>query len=113
MAERNRMTDKVKFAHMKIDLGTNKSGYITVAYQEDEETATYGAAFCSPTDQFNKAKGRMIAQGRLLSRKRINIVDQVEDITTIERIFRDLECGNYLTKPWANTSIPTPRWFFE
>lgn len=46
-------------------------GHVTVAYEIDEnKDATnrrvrYGCSFTSPRDTFNRAKGRMIAAGRL------------------------------------------------
>lgn len=48
------------FSH--IPLG---KGRATLAIQVEGDNLEIGVAFCSPKDQFSKAKGRMIAEGRL------------------------------------------------
>ena len=38
----------------------------TIAYQRNSDgSVTYGASFCCPNDQFTKARGRKIAEGRM------------------------------------------------
>ena len=46
-------------------------GRASIAVEVDKETSIvmYGVAWCSPKDQFNRKKGRMIAEGRLMSGK--------------------------------------------
>lgn len=52
-----------KFAHVNINHNRQ-----TIAYRIDDETntVTYALAQCSPNDQFCKATGRKIAQGRII-----------------------------------------------
>lgn len=38
---------------------------IAVEYSRETGLVMYGVAWCSPKDQFNRKKGRMIAEGRL------------------------------------------------
>lgn len=42
-------------------------GHLTVAlaYNQDKNNLDYAVSLCSPTDQFSRPKGRMIAEGRL------------------------------------------------
>lgn len=59
-------------------LTSNKAGYITVAItrpdRDDAEQRHLAAfSFCSPKDQFNKAKGRKVAEARLSSKKALEI----------------------------------------
>lgn len=42
---------------------------IAVEYIRETGLVVYGVAWCSPKDQFNRKKGRMIAEGRLESGK--------------------------------------------
>ena len=38
----------------------------TIAYQRNSDgSVTFGASFCRPSDQFTKARGRKIAEGRM------------------------------------------------
>ena len=52
---------KPKFVHLRAG-----GMAVTVAYTLDEPTGVYtcGFAYCSKLDTFNKAKGRLIAEGR-------------------------------------------------
>lgn len=59
--------EKVRFMH----ICTEENGAVTLAYQrrgEDDDLWLFGAAFCAPTDTFNRALGRTIARGRLEKR---------------------------------------------
>jgi hypothetical protein len=60
-------TERIHYMH--IELGS-RGGKATLAFtchkEGEQEIATVGIAFCSPRDQFNKAKGRQIASARLL-----------------------------------------------
>ena len=38
---------------------------VTFAYRRGHDTVWFGAAFCNPKDQFSKAMGRKIAEGRM------------------------------------------------
>jgi hypothetical protein len=40
---------------------------VTFAYKRGDNHVLFGAAFCNPKDQFSKAMGRKIAEGRLKS----------------------------------------------
>jgi len=60
----------MRFTHIRDISGGN----ITLAFKHDQEqdfdgpkTITAAFAFCSPLDNFNKAKGRAIAEGRFNS----------------------------------------------
>ena len=57
---------------MHFDLGT---GRVTTAIKVEEHgsytVAFIAAAFCSPKDQFNRKKGRLISEGRLNARKHV------------------------------------------
>jgi len=61
------MRNGVKFMHVR----TEKNGAVTLAYKrldEDSDLWLFGAAFCAPTDMFNRVRGRDIALGRLRER---------------------------------------------
>jgi hypothetical protein len=70
----------MRFTHIRGISGGN----VTVAFEHDQEkdaegpkTITAAFAFCSPLDNFNKAKGRQIAEGRFNSGK-TNTVELVD-----------------------------------
>jgi hypothetical protein len=50
---------------------TEKHGCVSVAFQSEDGVAEIGVSWCSPKDKFNRKKGRIIAEGRLV-RKRPN-----------------------------------------
>jgi hypothetical protein len=51
----------VHYMHMEV-----ADGFVTAAIHVDTHDLIYvGLAFCSPRDQFSRAKGRRIAEGRL------------------------------------------------
>lgn len=57
------MSDAVSYFYFR-----NSRYNVTVAYRRnDDGTASYGASFCRPTDQFVKSMGRKIAEGRLIN----------------------------------------------
>lgn len=63
---------KVRFRHMRVvkDGKIFNMGGVTVAFKEIAPGAiTYAIARCSINDNFDKAKGRVIAEGRLSSPK--------------------------------------------
>lgn len=67
--EVNKM-DKVYFMHIRnVDRMGNvsNSGGTTVAYRINDGAVEYAQAWCSPTDNYNKAYGRAKATGRLNS----------------------------------------------
>lgn len=49
-------------AYMHFKLG---KGRVTAAIEVEGQTASVGLAFCSPKDQFERRRGRLIAGGRL------------------------------------------------
>ena len=64
----------IKIAHVKVDSGFSKSGYVTVAMRfppKDSENKNYMAefSFCSPKEKsFIKKRGSKVAIGRLTGR---------------------------------------------
>jgi len=69
------MDQKIKFTHIRTvssggllhpDELLGKGG-ITVAYKQIENQVSFAYARCSTKDNYCKAKGRMIAEGRLLA----------------------------------------------
>jgi hypothetical protein len=81
---------------------TEKHGCVSVAFQSTDGVAEIGVSWCSPKDKFNRKKGRLIAEGRLI-RKRPNgqyysRAYPVEGIPS-QRIYDML------------TELDVPRWF--
>jgi len=72
---KKRESEKQIFETQIIHLKTPANGGVTLAVRESEifddpNGIDVGAAFCSPTEkQFNKKKGRIIAEGRLAARR--------------------------------------------
>jgi len=65
------MKDTLKFYHIRRDGKKGKAGHsgiLTVATKIEDGNVKIGLAFCSPHDNFEKAKGRMIAIGQMDSR---------------------------------------------
>jgi hypothetical protein len=63
--DRVELNQKIRYVHLRL---WRRGGVITVATvrsPKDPSVAFFGFAFCSPKDQFVKAKGREIAQRRL------------------------------------------------
>ena len=58
------MTDNICYFYHRPDYSKFA---VTVAYRRNlaENAVEFGAAFCRKSDQFNKKRGRMIAEGRL------------------------------------------------
>ena len=61
----------VKFIHCRpitvVTGAIKNSGGCTVAFREVSDGIEYATAWCSPKDNFNKALGRIKAEGRLKS----------------------------------------------
>lgn len=62
------MEEDIRYVH--VDIG---GGKLTLAI--DMEKYRFGAAWCSPHDQFCRKKGRMIARGRLKTDKTTHVID--------------------------------------
>jgi hypothetical protein len=58
-----------KFKHLYID----GHPVATVAYERDGQDLRYGVAVCSTRDQFSKAKGRLIAEGRMNKHSKLSV----------------------------------------
>lgn len=73
-------TSPVFFRHVRF-ADVSIPGAITAAVQlsPDETTAVIAFAECSPKDQFNRSKGRIIAEGRLKKESRAICVHTDKD----------------------------------
>lgn len=72
---------KVNFIHRRVLINGkphNKGGF-TVAFREVEDGVEYAYAYCSPKDNFNKALGRIKAEGRLHSKVHAGITFMTYD----------------------------------
>lgn len=70
---------KVKFIHIRNEddneMGTVKSkGGATIAFTNTEDgKVMFAVAHCNPKDVYHKARGRQIAEGRLLCGRKDNV----------------------------------------
>lgn len=60
----NNIENKAHFTHLR-NVGKGKKENYTIAFQFRGEDVHVGVAKCSRRDQFNKKRGRVIAEGRL------------------------------------------------
>lgn len=65
--ERDKRSNKMTFfQHIRFSCG----GAVTIAVAYNgNDTASAGYAWCSPGDNFCRAKGRLLAEGRMVSKK--------------------------------------------
>lgn len=70
-----------EYMHLK-----HAAGRITVAFQVEEKIAKVALAFCSPRDQFSRARGRLISEGRLKADKVALHVTLAEDTRAKEQV---------------------------
>jgi len=104
--------DQVRFRHLKAVSG----GVVTIAYKkgfQEEAYAkfTYGIALCSPSDSFNRAKGRFIAVRRMkkLSDK-LNIDNGASIVHCILEDMFSLHSG-YMVPRWLSKEYPVDKIF--
>lgn len=73
-------------------------GNVTLAIEVKDKWVQFSYALCSPHDHFSKAKGRMIAEHRLRSRKKSRVsgfkisLGVPDDPKTIRDVIRKTEC---------------------
>lgn len=107
--------DNTRYAHIPINFGEDEVGHVTLAFEVNGETLNYGAAFCSPTDNFSRPKGRLIAKGRKSSVKRsrsLAVTPGSEDL--VEQMIADIENGNYSMPEYRKANgVNTPLWYFN
>lgn len=60
------------------------SVYLTVQDEEGKHAEFYGRSYCSPTDQYNKAKGRRLAISRAFSRDEHKVLSKKDRKRIIE-----------------------------
>ena len=108
-------TSTIQYTHVPVALGETNEGYLTLAYDVAGDLLEYGVAFCAPTDNFSRPKGRLIAKGRLNSERRCGVISGIsEHDDLIAKMIEDIEKGNYQMPAYKKaTDINTPRWYFE
>lgn len=101
-----------KFIHIRardksvLGLFTKQShhGGSTVAYDlvlnadGSPEKIVYAVSFCADADRYDKAKGRVIAEGRLLCKRgnRVHVIAYQPDIPIAEQVLKDAQdCYDY------------------
>jgi hypothetical protein len=94
--------DNVHYMHMSV-----AEGFVTAAISIDDfDMIHVGLAFCSPRDQFSRAKGRRIATGRLV--KNPSYILGHNPAVRVKALVRKVIQGSVLTKDdlfpqWATT----------
>jgi len=81
---------------------TEENGCATVAFRSEDGLAELGVAWCSPEDPFNRAKGRLIAAGRVETKRdngHYHSMPHTGDVQLRPTIFAMLD------------SMKKPRWF--
>ena len=99
------ISEKVKFVHLPLSCNGGIDCHCTVAYVYDREKkkVTYGIAYCSPNDRFNKKTGRKISERRLNEDptvlKNFAFPSHFSPFMIGERII-DIQNFNFLTPSW-------------
>jgi len=105
--------NKTEFMHLDLD-----EGKVTFAFKVRGNLTHVGAAWCSPTDQFNRKLGRAIAEGRLDADKclwkletagcttRAQIKARIRE--ALKTAIEWTKCGAEYRLPWWLVRSPTP-----
>lgn len=77
------------------EAGGNRSRWATVAYTIRQSTigvaVTYALAYCSPRDNFCKARGRLIASNRLACDATTMYLRSISQLPTTNAEYREIE----------------------
>lgn len=95
----------ITFTHVQL-----KEGAITLAIEIEGDIIDYAAAFCSPKEQFNRRKGRKIAEGRLMKGKSWSF--KIEQPDTREGFYNYVKDKTFMHFLHTIESEPTiaPQW---
>lgn len=93
---------KTFYQHIKFACGA----VVTIAASDNKGIAKIGYAWCSPTDNFVRAKGRLLAEGRMNSKKFLWEMP-VEDnrpytlLGAAKKLLREHSVDIWPSRPWA------------
>ncbi len=100
-----------RFVHLRAVAGPfdhiDHKGGATVAYDivanndGSPEKIVYALALCEERDVYNKERGRMISEGRLLNKrgKRVHVLTYRPGTTVREQVIRDIESRSEVLTP--------------